>query len=314
MARWDGVAERRVPTGIGAVFYFLRTRLGGLWAVSWQLSRTQPLGAIGAVFILLLVVLAIFGPWIAPFDPIEPGTGDRFEAPNGTFFFGTDNLGRDQFSRLVEATRPALAIAIGSVVVGVMVGTIIGMASAYWGGPLDLVVQRVMDGMIALPTLIMALSLVAYLGPGAENVAIAIAVINVPIANRLIRGDVLSIKEEVYIEAARAVGASDWRIMYRHIAPNTVASILVLMSNQFAWAIIIAASLSFLGIGVPPPTPSWGLMLSIGATEYAVRAPWMAISSGVIILLTILSFSMVGDDLRDLFDPRMSSGSRAATS
>ena len=296
------------------MLYFVRTCLGGLWAVSWQLSRTQPLGTIGAVFILILVVLAIIGPWIAPFDPIQPGAGDRFEAPNGTFIFGTDNLGRDQFSRLVEATRPALAIAIGSVVVGVMVGTVIGMASAYWGGPLDLVVQRVMDGMIALPTLIMALSLVAYLGPGAENVAIAIAVINVPIANRLIRGDVLSIKEEVYIEAARAVGASDWRIMYRHIAPNTVASILVLMSNQFAWAIVIAASLSFLGIGVPPPTPSWGLMLSIGATEYAVRAPWMAISSGVIILLTILSFSIVGDDLRDLFDPRMSSGSRAATS
>ena len=294
----------QVPGALG----WVPGRARRFWTTAWWMARRKPLGAVGAVVILALVVIAIFDSEIARFPALKTNLSERLQSPNGTYLFGTDDLGRDQFSRLVLSTRGALFVAISSVVVGVFAGALVGLASAFWGGPTDLVTQRFMDGLMAMPALIMALALVAALGPGNVNVSIAIAVINIPIANRLVRATVLSIKEEVYVEAARALGASDWRIMARHITPNMGAPVLVLMTNQFASALVVAAALSFLGIGTPVPAPSWGGLLSVGVSRFATLAPWMAISAIIVIFVTILSFIMIGDAIRDLLDPRLRSG------
>lgn len=274
-------------------------------ARGWWLSKAKPLGAAGAFVVFALLVIAIFESQIATQPPLHTNVAERLESPNSTYLFGTDEVGRDQFSRLVHATRPALFVAFGSVVAGVIAGGLVGLASGFWGGPFDLIMQRFMDGVMAMPALIMALALVASLGPSDLNVAIAIGFITIPYANRLVRATVLSLKEEVYVEAAKALGASDLRIMGRHITPNAMAPVLVLMTNQFAAALIIAASLSFLGVGSPPPAPSWGGMLNVGVTEFATLAPWLAVSTGVVIFVAILSFIMVGDAMRDLLDPRL---------
>lgn len=274
-------------------------------ARTWWLAKAKPLGAFGAFVVFALLVIAIFESQIATNPPLHTNVAERLESPNSTYLFGTDEVGRDQFSRLVHATRPALFVAFGSVVGGVLLGGLVGLASGFWGGPFDLVAQRFMDGVMAMPALIMALALVASLGPSDLNVAIAIGFITIPYANRLVRATVLSLKEEVYVEAAKALGASDLRIMGRHITPNAMAPVLVLTTNQFAAALIIAASLSFLGVGSPPPAPSWGGMLNVGVTEFATLAPWLAVSTGVVIFVAILSFIMVGDAMRDLFDPRL---------
>lgn len=280
---------------------------GRFWPRVSQLARAKPMGAIGALLVLILILLAIIGPWIAPYPPLL-SVADRLLGPRWDHLFGTDHLGRDQFSRLLVGARPALTLAIVSVVAGAIAGAVVGLVSAFWGGLTDLLVQRLMDALMAMPTLILALALVAALGHTDKNVGLAIAVINFPIANRLIRGAALSLKEEMYVEAARATGASDWRIMGRHIAPNAMGPLLALVTNQVAAAIIIAASLSFLGIGAPPQAPAWGSMLNIAVTEYARLAPWLAISSGLVIFVTVLSFILVGDAARDLLDPRLRSG------
>ena len=270
-------------------------------------ARLKPLGAIGSVVVVALLVIAIFESWIATFPTLETHLTDRNQGPSWEYLLGTDNLGRDVFSRLVSSTKSMLLVSVLSVVIGVSLGSALGLVSAFFGGAVDLVVQRVMDGLLALPALIMAMALAAALHGRADvNLAlvVAIGVINVPIANRLVRATVLSIREEVYIEAANALGASPLRIMVRHITPNTLAPILVLMTNQFAWAIIVAASLAFLGLGPAPPTPTWGLMLTDGI-EFAERNSWPAINTGLVVFVTILSFIMIGDAIRDLMDPRL---------
>ncbi len=272
-----------------------------------RFARLKPLAAVGSVIIFALLVIAIFDPLIATFPSLETHLTDRNQGPSATYILGTDNLGRDVFSRLVSATKSMLFVSILSVVLGVSLGSVLGLVSAFFGGAVDLAVQRVMDGLQALPALIMAMSVAAALHGRADvNVAliIAIAVINVPYANRLVRSTVLSIKEEVYIEAATALGASPLRIMVRHITPNTLAPILVLMTNQFAWAIIVAASLAFLGLGPREPTPTWGLMLTDGV-ENAEKGFWPPAITGSVVFITILSFIMIGDAIRDLMDPRL---------
>ena len=302
--RWQTFMAREIPLALR----WARSAVPYYGARAWWLAKAKPLGAFGAFIIFALIVIAIFESQIATNPPIHTNVALRLESPNSTFLLGTDEVGRDQFSRLVHATRPALFIAFGSVVAGVVIGGLVGLASGFWGGPFDLIVQRFMDGVMAMPALIMALALVASLGPSNLNVAIAIGFINIPYANRLVRATVLSLKEEVYVEAAKAIGASDLRIMGRHITPNTMAPVLVLMTNQFAAALIIAASLSFLGVGSPPPAPSWGGMLNVGVTQFATLAPWLGVSTGVIIFVTILSFIMVGDAIRDVLDPRLRAG------
>ena len=263
------------------------------------------MGAIGLLFVLLAAVLAVFGPLVAPFDPLEPHYDDSLVAPRWKYLFGTDIFGRDQLSRLIAGARPVLFVSVVSVLAGGLIGALLGLVSGFRGGGVDLGIQRVMDGLLSLPTLILALSIVSALGPGDINVVIAIAVVTVPIASRLVRSVTLSAKEEVYVEAARSLGASDWRIMFRHIAPNTLAPWLVLVTNQIGWAIIVAAALSFLGVSSSPPAASWGRMLSEGVKTYANTAPWLTISTAFFITFTVFGFAAVGDAARDLLDPRL---------
>ena len=272
-----------------------------------RFARLKPLAAVGSVIVVALLVIAIFDPLIATFPALETHLTDRNQGPSATYILGTDNLGRDVFSRLVSGTRQMLFVSILSVVFGVSLGSVLGLVSAFFGGRVDLAVQRVMDGLQAIPALILAMAVAAAThGRVDPNVGliIAIAVINVPYANRLVRSTVLSIKEEVYIEAATALGASPLRIMVRHITPNTMAPILVLMTNQFAWAIIVAASLTYLGLGVREPIPTWGLMVNDGV-ENAEKGIWPPAITGSVIFITILSFIMIGDAIRDLMDPRL---------
>lgn len=276
------------------------------WSVRGaRFARNNPVAA-GAVLVLVLLgVLAAFGPLIAPFNPLEFHAKDRFASPSGTYLMGTDEFGRDQLSRLIDGTRSVFTIAVTSVAIGVTIGALIGLLSGYYGGWLDSILQRVMDSMMAIPLLVLTLAILAMLGRSDLNVVAAIAAVNVPIANRVIRSATLSVKEEPYIAAARALGASDWRISLRHIGPNVLAPYLVIVTAQLSWAIIVASALSFLGVASPPPAPSWGAMLSEGAREFAERAPWLAVFPALFVFMSVLSFNLVGDVLRDSLDPRL---------
>ena len=272
---------------------------------TYQFARTTPAGAFGAVLVLAMSVLAVFGPWIQPYGPLDTNFNDLFRSPSGDFLLGTDYLGRDQFSRLIAGARPAIFVSIASVFIGTIVGGLIGTVSGFIGGWLDLTLQRIMDGLLTMPTLILALALVTVLGRGDVNVGIAIATIAIPIANRLTRAVTLASKEETYVEAARAIGASNARVIFRHVGPNLIPPLLVVVSNLISFAIIIAAALSFLGVSDSPPTPSWGLMLSEGVDQYSTQAPWLVIGPALFIFVTILGFTLLGDAGRDYLDPRM---------
>jgi peptide/nickel transport system permease protein len=270
-----------------------------------RLARKKPLGAISAVIIVVMVFAGIFAGVVSPFDPLEPHVRDRLSGPSTTYYMGTDQLGRDVFSRVVHGARTSLLIAIPAVALGVGIGSLIGIMSGFLGGWFDLIVQRFLDASQAIPSLILALAVIAVLGAGTDKVIYVIAFIAVPWNGRVVRGAVLAIKENQYIDAARAVGASSSRIMFRHILPNVVAPILVLVSVLLGAAIIIEASLSFLGLGVPPPNPSWGGMLSREGRAYMEQVPTLALFPGLAISLVVLAFNMLGDTLRDIWDPRL---------
>ncbi len=279
-------------------------------ATAGWFGRSQPVGAAAAVVVAVLVVLAIFGPLIAPQDPLELHTDSLLKGPGTPYLLGTDDLGRDVLSRLIAGTRPALFIAISSVLLGASIGGLLGLITGFRGGWLDAAIQRFIDGLLAFPALVLALAIVAALGPQDINVMIAVAVVNVPIGNRVMRSVVLSVKQEAYIEAAMAIGASDTRIMLRHILPQTMAPFMVVATGQVAWGIIVAASLSFLGVASPPPDPSWGRMMAEGVRIFAERAPWLAISPGILISLSVFAFTMLGDSMRDVLDPKMRGSER----
>ena len=270
-----------------------------------RVTRNKPVGTVSAVVIIVMVLSGIFADVIAPFDPLEAHVKDRLQGPSLTYWMGTDNLGRDVFSRVAHGARTTLLIAIPAVILGVGVGSIIGIISGYLGGWFDLLVQRLLDASQAIPSLILALAVIAVLGAGVDKVIYVIAFIAVPWNGRVVRGSVLSIKENQYIDAARSVGAGNLRIMFRHILPNVVAPILVLVSVLLGAAIIIEASLSFLGLGVPPPEPSWGGMLSREGRSFMERAPTLALFPGLAISVVVLAFNLLGDTLRDIWDPRL---------
>ena len=279
-----------------------------------QFFKQKPLGAFGALVLLVMFVLAIFAGVVSQYDPTEfnryvdetgQGRSATFQAPNSTFWLGTDEFGRDIFSRIAHGSRISLRVGFISVLLGTALGSLLGMVSGYVGGRFDMVTQRVMDALMALPGLILALMVIAALGRGEFPVIVAIALNIGPNANRLLRAQCLTIKERPYVDAARALGASNLRIILGHILPNSLAPFLIIATAGLGAAILIEASLSFLGFGVPPPAPSWGGMLTGNAQQFAIAAPWLAIAPGVAISLAVFAFNVLGDALRDVWDPRL---------
>ncbi len=283
----------------------LGQRMGRGFRGTARLWHTQPFGMVGATILLIFLVAAVFAPVVSVHDPNEQYYGHLLEAPSTSFWLGTDYLARDQFSRLVYGTRISFLVVFSAIGIGKIFGYVLGIVSAYWGGKFDLVVQRVVDAMLAFPSILLALTMVAVLGPGLEKVIIAIAATTWPSAVRVARGTVLSLKENVYVDAARVIGASSNRIMFRHILPNSVAPFLIITSVSLGGAILTEASLSYLGLGIPPPHASWGRALSGAAANYMLMAPWLMIAPGLAITFLVLAFNMVGDMLRDIWDPRL---------
>jgi peptide/nickel transport system permease protein len=267
--------------------------------------RHRPLGAIGAGIVLAMVALAATAGFIAPYDPLENDYAAMLAAPNAAHWLGTDAFGRDVFSRIVYGSRTALMVGLGASLIGATLGSLIGVASAYFGGRVDLIVQRVMDVFFAFPVIILALAVVAILGTGAGNVILAIATPMVPRCARVVRSSALSVREMPYVDAARASGFGHGRIILRHMLPNVMAPILIMSTAFLGEAILLEASLSFLGLGVQEPTAAWGLMLRGAAVEFAETAPWMAIFPGLAISLAVFGFNLFGDSLRDALDPRL---------
>jgi peptide/nickel transport system permease protein len=251
------------------------------------------------------VVLAATAGWIAPYDPLETDYGAMIAAPNAAHWLGTDAFGRDVLSRIIYGSRTALLVGLGAAALGAVFGSLIGVASAYFGGRVDLIVQRVMDVFFAFPVIILALAVVAVLGTGAGNVILAIATPMVPRCARVVRSSALAVREMPYVDAARASGFGHRRIILRHMLPNVMAPILIMSTAFLGEAILLEASLSFLGLGVQEPTAAWGLMLRGAAVEFAETAPWMAIFPGLAISLAVFGFNLFGDSLRDALDPRL---------
>lgn len=265
---------------------------------------TQPLGAIFGSCIVFIIILAITAPWITPYDPVTTSL-ETFQGPSLLHPFGTDDIGRDQLTRVIYGSRISLYVGLISVGVGIQSGASLGLISGFMGGKFDLIVQRFVDGMQSIPGLVLAMALVSVLGTSTTNAMLAIAVVVIPTSSRVIRGAVLSTKQNVFIEAARTIGASPLRVMLRHLLPNVVAPILILVSASLGGAILTEAGLSFLGLGTQPPNPSWGLMLATSGRRYMEIAPWLAIFPGLAISITVLSFNMLGDTVRDVLDPRL---------
>jgi peptide/nickel transport system permease protein len=268
------------------------------------LARRYPLGTVGALIVVVFVLTAVFANVIAPVDPTATNARASLSPPGGAFWLGADFMGRDMYSRIVYGARVSLSVGVGATLLGGILGVAVGLMSGYIGGWFDLVTQRLMDIMQALPLLVMALAMAAALGPSLQNTIIAIAIPLVPNVARVVRSSTLSLREQPFIEAARAIGMSELRIAVRHVLPNTLAPLIVLGTAQLGSAILVEASLSFLGLGIPEPYPSWGRMLSESAAEYVRTAPWLVIFPGLAISLTVFGTNLLGDALRDILDPR----------
>ena len=272
-------------------------------ARAWSRLRRRKGAIVALVVLLVIVTLAIFAPYLAPYDPIKQGWSSVRKAPSVVHWFGTDEVGRDLFSRIIYGARASLSAGVISVTIAMAVGVPLGLFAGYRGGWIDAIISRFTDAMLACPFLILAIAMAAFLGPSLSNAMIAIGITATPLFIRLTRGQVISVKVEDYVEAARAVGNSPLRIAVRHIMPNILPQLLVQATLTIATAIIAEAALSFLGLGQQPPAPSWGSMLN-SAQRFLSNAPWMAIFPGLAIFVTVLSFNLLGDGLRDALDPR----------
>ena len=282
-------------------------------AVRWALAvahfaRRKPLGAIGGMIVLAMLVMAVFAEQIAPYRYDETVRGARMTPPSAAHWLGTDNLSRDMWSRIVYGARVSVTVGFATIALAIVVATAIGVSSAYFGGPWDLVVQRVVDAWLSFPYLVIILSVMAVLGPGPLNLIVSIAIIATATNSRVIRGATLTVMQSQFVEAARAMGCGHMRIIVRHLLPNVVATIIILATIGLGAVILAESALSLLGFGVPPPYPSWGAMLSGSGRTYMLRAPWMAIWPGVAISLAVFGFNMLGDALRDVLDPRLRGG------
>lgn len=275
--------------------------------VAKDLIRRQPLGALGGLVVILMIAAALFAPQIATHDPEINDFGAMLEAPSLAHIFGTDEFGRDIYSRIVHGARTAMLVGFTAAICGSTIGLLIGVTSAYFGGWVDIIVQRVVDVLIAFPSIILALAIVIILGRGVGPVIIAITIPMIPTCARVVRSSALAVREIPYVDAARAMGFGHARIVLRHISPNIMAPYLIMLTTFLGQAILAEASLSYLGLGVQEPTPAWGLMLKSGAEEYAESAPWAVIFPGVAITLAVFGFNLFGDAMRDVLDPKLRS-------
>lgn len=277
-----------------------------------RLIKAQPIGTVAFLILFVIIVAGVFAEWVSTQDPTAQTIRDSLKPPgfvsprDGTFYiFGTDALGRDVYSRLVHGARISLAVGVAAVIIGTVGGLFLGMVSGYRGGRLDMIVQRIMDAKQAIPTLIFAMMLVAVMGKALWVTALAIGITQIPRANRIIRSNVLSVIQEQYIEAAKAMGAREGRIILQHIMPNVMAVTLIVFSTSIGGAIVTEATLSFLGLAAPPPLATWGGMLTIQGRQYMMAAPWLLILPAVALSLTVLAFNFLGDSIRDVLDPRL---------
>jgi peptide/nickel transport system permease protein len=278
---------------------------GRAWRALREFALRRPLGAIGAVIVILNLVVGVGADVIAPYDPLATDYGAMLAAPSRAHWLGTDAFGRDVLSRLIYGSRTAMLVGFACAFFGATLGAVIGVASAYFGGKTDLLVQRVMDIFLSFPLIILALAVVSILGTGITNVIFAITVPMIPRASLVARASALAIREMPYVDAARAAGFRHLRIILRHMLPNVMAPYLIMLTAFLGQAILLEASLSFLGLGVAEPTPAWGLMLRGAAVQFAETAPWMAIFPGLAISLAVFAFNLFGDSLRDALDPRL---------
>ena len=272
-----------------------------------KLARRQPLGAFGFCIVVIMLLLSVFAEFVTVYDPELNAFEVMLTPPGDQFFLGTDQFGRDVLTRIIFGARTALLVGFSAAFMGAAAGLVLGVASAYFGDTFDLLFQRVMDVFLAFPLIIMALAIVSIFGPGLENVIIAITIPFIPQCARVVRSNALAIREIPYVDAARALGFGHARIILRHMVPNVMAPFLIMLSTFVGHAILLEASLSYLGLGVQEPTPAWGLMLQGGAEEYAESAPWMAIWPGIAISLAVFGFNLFGDALRDVLDPKLRS-------
>ena len=277
----------------------------GWLAAVVQFCRERPLGAIGAAVVIVNLVVAAAANVMAPYDPVATDYAAMLAAPSRAHWLGTDAFGRDVLSRIIFGSRTAMLVGFACAMVGATAGTIIGVSSAYFGGKVDLLIQRVLDIFLAFPLIILALAVVSILGTGILNVIVAITVPMIPRAALVARSSALAIREMPYVDAARAAGFRHGRIILRHMLPNVMAPYLIMLTAFLGQAILLEASLSFLGLGVSEPTPAWGLMLRGAAVQFAETAPWMAIFPGLAISLAVFAFNLFGDSLRDALDPRL---------
>lgn len=272
-------------------------------ATWWQMLLRNPIGAIGAAIVLATILVAIFAPLLAPFDPADQ-QADRLLGPSSKHIFGTDELGRDTLSRIIFGARVSLQVGFIAVSVSLVLGGMLGLLSGFFGGIVDTIVMRIVDILFAFPGLILAIVIAGLLGPSSKNAMIAIGVIYAPAFARVIRGSVLSVQSEPYIESARVAGSTNERIVRQHILPNILAPLIVLVTVYLSSAILAEAGLSFLGLGAQPPEPSWGGMLNAARTYMEIN-PWMAITPGLAIMIVVLGLNFLGDGLRDILDPRL---------
>jgi len=267
--------------------------------------RRRPLGAAGAAVVIILILMALFANVIAPYNPVAVDFGAMLSRPNAAHWLGTDAFGRDVLTRLIYGSRTALMVGFGAAVIGATLGAVLGVGSAFFGGRVDLYLQRLMDIFIAFPLIILALAMVAILGNSLPNLIVAITIPMIPRCALVIRSTALSIREMPYVDAARAAGFGNARIILRHMLPNVMAPYLIMLTAFLGQAILLESSLSFLGLGVQEPTAAWGLMLRGAAVDFAESAPWMAIFPGLAISLAVFAFNLFGDSLRDALDPKL---------
>jgi peptide/nickel transport system permease protein len=281
------------------------SRLDQWLEASFRFTCQRPLGAVGAAIIVIMIAAAVLAGFVAPYDPLTTDYASMLQAPSSFHWFGTDSFGRDVFTRIIYGSRTALWIGFASSFLGATLGGIIGVTSAYFGGKIDLVLQRFMDLLLSFPLVILALVVVSLLGSGMTNVIFAITVPMVPRCAIVIRSSALALREMPFVEAARALGFGPLHIILRHMLPNVMAPFLIMLTAFLGQAILLEASLSFLGLGVAEPQAAWGLMLRGAAVEFAERAPWMAIYPGIAISLSVFAINLFGDSLRDALDPKL---------